>query len=674
VVLLSAALVFLWIRFGWRRRALRRCLDNPDVLGPFVATLRDDGLSIKSPTGIVELPWEELKGKESNKFFVLANQSGEFAVLPKWILTEGSFWAALDQVRHYLQLNGGVTKRFARFIAIAVKSAVAFIFLLLFVGDIDYLARIDPGRRLTRPPWFDPGPAEPHSLRGEGEIYLVPLGQASSMLSPDLIESYRRKYGIEMKVMAPLPLPDWTKDSIRNQRIADELIEAIGDAYPDYLSSKKVVIGVTSDDMYDANAPREYELNFQRDDRLGVISTARLSQSADGNPTADQVERRFRKLLTNNLGYLYYRLLPRRAPYSVLYAYVRAPSDLDAMAEDLTEEDVEINKHLPLAFSGDPCITLHHHYFSTGQRTDRAYFSPCTSGSRQLDVEAMDVDLRYGIFSTTRTEFSLPDSIPLHFTRVTRNLDPRSRALGVGGSHNLNLFPVGNTFPFTWINLLLEHGGPIRYKRANIGFGYWDSFYRERDEGDSEFSRSTMAWIWSGWRIRTESGREYLFPPGGGYPEQSALSEIRDRKDRLTLERNGDGHLLVARSPSGKELRFTYDGSHRIQRIEGDGTWREYRYDSQGYLSQVTSPRQTTEYRRVGRSLSIISDGEVLLEGEFDDADRLVQFGPPNGVTYKFEYPPDVEKKAGVVTVLDSRGGVLQFDLTSGGYTVQVVK
>ena len=64
----------------------------------------------------------------------------------------------------------------------------------------------------------------------------------------------------------------------------------------------------------------------------------------------------------------------------------------------------------------------------------------------------------------------------------------------------------------------------------------------------------------------------------------------------------------------------------------------------------------------------------MLLEGEFDDADRLVQFGPPNGVTYKFEYPPDVEKKAGVVTVLDSRGGVLQFDLTSGGYTVQVVK
>jgi hypothetical protein len=91
-------------------------------------------------------------------------------------------------------------------------------------------------------------------------------------------------------------------------------------------------------------------------------------------------------------------------------------------------------------------------------------------------------------------------------------------------------------------------------------------------------------------------------------------------------------------------------------------------------LSQVTSPRQTTEYRRVARSLSIISDGEVLLDGEFDDADRMVQFRLPNGVTYKFEYPPDVEKKAGVVTVSDSEGGVLQFDLTPGGYTVQVVK
>jgi YD repeat-containing protein len=479
-----------------------------------------------------------------------------------------------------------------------------------------------------------------------------------------------------MKVVPPVQLPEWTKDPLRNQRMAEELIEVIGDAYPDHAWSKNIFIGVTSDDMYEANSPAEYVLSHRQDDRLAIISTARLSQPDEGSLTSAQVEQRLRKLITNNLGTLYYGLIRRRAPYSVLFGYVHEPADLDKMAEDLTDEDVEINQDLPPSYGGDPCMTVHHHYFSTSIRTDRAYFSPCRSGSRQLDVEAMDVDLRYGIFSTTRTEFSFPDSIPLHFTRVTRNLDPRSRALGVGGSHNLNLFPVGNTFPFTWVNLLLEHGGPIRYRRANIGFGYWDAFYREQDDGDSEFSRSTIAWIWSGWRIRTESGREYLFPPSAcGYPEQSALSEIRHNKDRLTLERNGSGHLLVARSPSGKELRFTYDSSNRIERIEaGNGDWREYRYDAHGNLSQVTSPRQTTNYRRDKRSLSILSDGGVLLEGEFDEADRIVGIRLSDGASYRFEYPPDVEKKGGAVTVSDSRGGVLQFDLTTNGYTYKVVK
>ena len=675
VLLLVAGVVFLWSA-GRLRRSTRKALRrNPELLGPFGASFSSAALSITSAGRVLQVPWQDLRGRELRSVFVIQGRRGEQAILPKWLFASEKFKAAQERIRAHLRLNVGFKERYPGVGSFAAKSVVVLIGLVLFAGDIDILARISALRFPTMPRLLTPRPASAARLRSEGKVFLIPLGGTTPLLNTDLTESFRTRYGIEMQVLPLVPLPDWARDPVRNQLIADELIETMLAAYPDKVRSGGVMIGVTTDDMYTPRYPSDYVMTYNQDDRTAVISTARLSQN-DGRSTSGAVEQRFRKLVTHNFGHLYYTLIRRRPAYSVLYTAIRKPEDLDGMFDHLSEEDVVRSKRKQMPFLGDPCLVVHYHYSSRSDQHDRPFFSPCSSARPQPDVEVMEVDLRYGLLLDARTEFSFPDSIPLQFSRVVRNRDERSRAIGIGGNHNLNIFPVGDVFPFSWIDLVLEDGGRAKFRRTSLGYGYWDAFYKESTEGFYEFSEATLSWVWQGWRIKTNSGREYRFPPAyGGYPEQAALSEIRDGRHRLTLERNGRGHLLVARSPSGKQLRFIYDTQNRIQRIEADNKdWREYRYDPNGYLSDAIAPQQHTEFRREGRTLSIANEGELFFQAEFDESERIIEFRLPAGGIYKFKYPRDAETRGGPVTVTDSNGGVMQFDLTADGYTYRIVK
>ena len=667
----------LWIRFvQWRRSAIRTCKNDSTLLGPFTATEGESALTIRSPHGAIDLPWESLRGVESTNLFVLAATSGRHVILPKWAFSEGDLWNVQFRTRHLLHRNAGLA-RYSIYLVRTVQVLFVVVGLTLFAGDFDFVARVASIHSPTQPLSFlqryipKPAVAPTHQLHGEGSVFLVQIGEGASLLRDDVVESYRRKYGADMKVLPPLQIPDWARDPIRKQLIAEELVEAMRYAYPDAEASG-VLIGVTSEDMYISSLWWGYAMNYRLENRFAVISTARLSQSAEGAIAADKIEKRFLKLLTKNLGLLYYKMDFSGNPYSVLAGSIMAPADLDQRLEDFSYDDVE-SQGTPFFSDDDPCIAVHYHFSSRHPGPKRAFMFPCRSGSRSLDLEVLSVDLRYGLFMDRRTEFSFPDTIPLEFSRVVRNLDDRSRALGIGGNHNLNVFPVGDIFPSTWMDLLLEDGSRVHYKRANLGFGYWDALYREGSREVSEYSSSTVSWTWPGWKITTTSGRQYLFPPAyDGPPEKYSLMEIREKDARLVIQRNDKGHLLSANSPSGATLRFAYDDLDRIRRIEAsNGEWREYRYNPMGYLSQVISRSENTEYRREGRTLSIHHNGELLLEGEFDDSSRMVGLRIPDSATYRFEYEIDEEGVVEGVTVSDSSGGLAQFELQRRGYTVQ---
>lgn len=118
--------------------------------------------------------------------------------------------------------------------------------------------------------------------------------------------------------------------------------------------------------------------------------------------------------------------------------------------------------------------------------------SPCSGYYKELNLETTQIDLRYGLLLDQRTDFSTADRNPLELTRVLRTQDVRSRAFGVGGTHSLNIFLTGDTWPFTEMDLVLGHGGRSHFQRSNWGFGYWDARYKSRDAAKTEFSGATI--------------------------------------------------------------------------------------------------------------------------------------------------------------------------------------
>jgi hypothetical protein len=85
------------------------------------------------------------------------------------------------------------------------------------------------------------------------------------------------------------------------------------------------------------------------------------------------------------------------------------------------------------------------------------------------------VNLGTGLFITRHTDLAVPDVLPINFERVYRPLDAASRAFGIGASHVYDTFLVGDTGPYTYIDLVLASGQRIHYARISSGTGYGDA-------------------------------------------------------------------------------------------------------------------------------------------------------------------------------------------------------
>jgi hypothetical protein len=68
------------------------------------------------------------------------------------------------------------------------------------------------------------------------------------------------------------------------------------------------------------------------------------------------------------------------------------------------------------------------------------------------------VDLATGLFVLRKSDLTLPDVVPLVFTRTYRPGDTMSRAFGVGATHSYDMFLVGTTWPYTYVDLILPDG------------------------------------------------------------------------------------------------------------------------------------------------------------------------------------------------------------------------
>ena len=113
-------------------------------------------------------------------------------------------------------------------------------------------------------------------------------------------------------------------------------------------------------------------------------------------------------------------------------------------------------------------LNVRHYLSSEKQHPDAVSLGGCSSTHGQTDLEALNLDLSDQLVLSRRTDFYMPGKLPLELSRVIRTNDARPRAYGVGGNHSLNIFPVGNRWPFTWIDLILEDGGRLQVGNCSV--------------------------------------------------------------------------------------------------------------------------------------------------------------------------------------------------------------
>lgn len=170
------------------------------------------------------------------------------------------------------------------------------------------------------------------SLKGEGRIYFVPLGD----FPPDKVQGlrtyYRQKYGLSIETLARLPLEASAFNTERQQLIAEEIVALMKRARPELVADPDaILIGLTGEDMYIDHYDWQFTFSWRQQGRYAVVSDARMSP---GRASEELSESRLRKMTTKNIGILYYRLAQSNDPRSVLYKGIDGLRELDRMGED----------------------------------------------------------------------------------------------------------------------------------------------------------------------------------------------------------------------------------------------------------------------------------------------------------------------------------------------------
>jgi RHS repeat-associated protein len=303
--------------------------------------------------------------------------------------------------------------------------------------------------------------------------------------------------------------------------------------------------------------------------------------------------------------------------------------------------------------------------------------SPPSSGSAPGgSLESGDpVDLSTGLFDYTKTDLTIPDTIPIVIERSYRQGDSNSYSFGIGTTnrYDLRLWSENN---YHEADLILPDGGRVLYKRVSAGEGYKEAEYKATNT-PSVFYDSTITWNESvpGWDLTLTNGTTYVFG------ELAPLQAIRNKQgQQLTITRsNGQkGNITQITSPHGRWVKFTYNSSNDITEIKDNaGRTLKYKYTTGGLLESATDPAEHTtkyEYNSENEMKSITDPrGNKYIENEYESHGRIAKQKMANGGVFEFNYTTSGEGKVEATTVTEPRETKRKVTFNSEGYQISEI-
>jgi predicted Zn-dependent protease len=165
-------------------------------------------------------------------------------------------------------------------------------------------------------------------------VFLAPLGHFPADTARALADHYRQKYDLEITVLDPATIDLDARDGGRDQLVAEDLVESMRSSYPAVAADiNAVLIGLTSEDLYIRDRPDwKWAFGVRLDGRFGVVSTARMQGAFPFAADTEMV--RLRKMVTRDIGLMYYGLPLSDNPRSVLFRDIDGVGDLDSLGED----------------------------------------------------------------------------------------------------------------------------------------------------------------------------------------------------------------------------------------------------------------------------------------------------------------------------------------------------
>jgi predicted Zn-dependent protease len=223
---------------------------------------------------------------------------------------------------------------------VSPRNGVLSIVVLATVAAVGVLAIGGPPRPTVltwpsstiAPTWAGRSPMPVTDPPVARNVYFAPIGDFPREKVEALVAHYRAKYDLTIEIVAPIPIPPDALDTERDQLGADRLLEAIRASDVALADPEAVIIGLTDRDMYIEDLTWRYAYAARSNNaQHAVISTARFDAYRAGE--AMQMLR-LRKMITKNLGFLYFGLGSSQDPGSVMYGQIMGPDDLDAVSED----------------------------------------------------------------------------------------------------------------------------------------------------------------------------------------------------------------------------------------------------------------------------------------------------------------------------------------------------
>lgn len=308
-------------------------------------------------------------------------------------------------------------------------------------------------------------------------------------------------------------------------------------------------------------------------------------------------------------------------------------------------------------------------------------------GSLGLGAKAADpFDVETGIYSREYADLLVKDSIPIQFSRTLRNMDPKSRSFGIGGSSSYDMFIIGDVQNFSWVALVLADGSQVRYARISPGTGFADAVF-ENQATPGAFPGSRISWNQKGaWIVALRDGTEFTVQGcnARSKPGQCAVSEIKNAHgERLTVQRDKDGNILRVTSPHGHYVSITNDSEGRIIKAETDShKWVKYRYSDKGCLAGARNSRgdrQTFAYdgrfnmtfvHEKGPPTSGSEAYDFTIINSYDDQNRLKRQKISTGEVYWAKYITD-KKNHTRETVVGNPNGLSRYFFNEAGYVIR---